>query len=274
MAMFDIIEASGYGYQTAWQERRYLWRLARVPLIIKCICVFLILRFDWSALHLKSTLLLLPTYFADGWVFSHYTRLIFLNQRWPFRPAGDEAADRQALAERAHYILAGTLTFALFHFLQGGLMAWIVSLFDAANAYNYDKPPPVLLAMSFLGTAAFGIWFMRLLWFYIPAALGYSLRQCLRDLRGMMTSVLLMVLFLICQVPLTVLQLMIDSPANFDFLHPATQSAAATLYVSVAEATIDTVVGLISTGAVAYAMYEMISLRRGTANGRGPGPRA
>lgn len=275
MAMFDIIEASGYGYRLGWQEKRYLARLATIPTLIKWISIFFILKADWEGFNLKPTLLLLPSFFADGWMYSHYARLIFLDQRWPFRPSGDTGADRQELMERAHFLMAGTLTFVLFHFLMGGVFICGLALFSQGAHLAQAQPPqmPTPLALMMLMSAVLSLWFFRFLWFYIPAALGYSLQQCRRDLHGMMTSVLMLFTMLICYVPLWVVQHIVESVASgYDPAHPENWPATILLFISMIESICDTAVGLILTGAMAYAFYEMISLRRGHANDQPPRP--
>src|ERR1700744_2223913 len=116
MASFDIIDSAGYGYQLAWREKRYLARLATIPLFVKFCCLVAIMLAHWGDRSLLSSLVLLPSFFADGWMLSHYIRLIFLDQRWPFRPSGDPAADRQDMQDRASSLMAGTLVFVLSRF--------------------------------------------------------------------------------------------------------------------------------------------------------------
>lgn len=273
MAMFDIIEASGYGYRLAWQERHYLARLATIPALVKWICVFVILKAGWPVYSFKSILLLLPCFFAEGWMYAHYTRLIFLDQRWPFRPSGDAAADRQDLMERAHYLMAGTLTYVLFQVLMRGLFVFELALYSHAAMMAQHQPPqmPMPVAIMFLTSAVFVLWFIRMIWFYIPASIGYSLRQCVRDLRGMMTSVLILLATLICSVPLWVVAQVIESSlGNYDFSHANTLPTTILIFVSMLESVFDTAIGLILTGAMSYAFYEMISLRRGPASGKSP----
>jgi len=275
MAMFDIIDSAGYGYRLAWQEKRYLARLATLPTLIKWISIFFILKADWQGFNLKPNLLLLPSFFADGWMYSHYARLIFFDQRWPFKPSGDAAADRQDLMDRAHFLMAGTLTFVLFHFLMGGF--FVCELFVFTHAAQMAQAPtpqmPTSLALMVLVSLVFGLWFIRFLWFYIPASLGYSLHDCRRDVRGMMTSVLMVLTMLICYVPLWVVQHLVESVASgYDVAHPETWPVTVLVFISMVESVSDSAIGLIVTGAMAYAFYEMISLKRGPASGRPPRP--
>ncbi len=273
MAMFDIIDAAGYGYRLAWQERRYLARLATIPALISWISIFLVLRAGWSDVSLRTTLVLLPSLFAEGWMYSHYTRLIFLDQRWPFRPSGDTAVDRQELMERAHFLMVGALTFVLFHFLWRGLMAWLTTLSIKATsiANTNASQVPMSLALLMLLSIWIWLWFLRFLWFYIPATIGYPMRKCMKDLRGMMTSVIIGLTAIVCFAPLSVIDGIIESSVGYNFEQPWTSPLTVLVFVSLVRALRDTIVGLLFAGAMAYGFYEIIGLKRGRAKNQPPG---
>ena len=122
MAAFDVIEAGGKGYSFAWAERRYLLRLALVPLLIKLVCHTVVLTFEWQTDFMRQALVMLPSYFADGWLMAHLVRLVFLEQRWPFRPTGNKEQDLTVLEDRARGVLSGVLVFALIKFLLAGVV--------------------------------------------------------------------------------------------------------------------------------------------------------
>ena len=93
MASFDIIDAAGRGYSKVWEEKTYLYQLAVIPVVIKFVCYLTIQALDWEENFIRQALVMLPSYFADGWMLSHFVRLIFLDQRWPFKPSGDPEKD-------------------------------------------------------------------------------------------------------------------------------------------------------------------------------------
>ena len=274
MATFDIIDAAGYGYQLAWREKRYLARLATVPLFVQFCCLLVILLAGWGDRSLLSTMILLPSFFAAGWMLSHYVRLIFLDQRWPFRPAGDPAADRQEMQDRAAGLMAGTLVFVISRFLTGGQTAWFFHLLDQVNQVSKVNPPQLssTMAVVFLATMAVSLWAFRFMWFYIPAVLGYNLRQCVRDLRGIATSFYMIGLTIICSIPVMGVQYLIASvaAAPYDLSHPAGLPLTFDIFLAMLDSIAETVIAFIATGAMAYALYEMLGKKTGPANDHKP----
>jgi hypothetical protein len=273
MASFDIIEAASYGYQLAWQERRYLGRLATIPLFIKfcCLSVIAIAGFNNHSHFLHQAILMLPSYFADGWMLSHYTRLIFLDQRWPFRPSGDPVADRQEAQDRASDLMAGTLVFAVSYFLVAGIMYVLTNISTRINLEAGHDPTQVSFFMSFtvLAILAFCFWGFRFLWFFIPATLGYSLRQCLIRLRGSMTSLLIFIcVLLFCYLPAWMLSNTIAAVLSMPYASTGPQSLPVSFNIfSIMLTTLtDTIVFFIATGAMSYAMYQMLGDIKGPAN--------
>ncbi len=271
MASFDIIDAAGYGYQLAWREKRYLGRLATVPVFVKFCCLLVMI--GWGDNHLRSALILIPSFFADGWMLSHYVRLIFLDQRWPFRPGGDPAADRQEVQARAADLMAGTLYFVVSSFLVAGQSAWFYHLRDQASELAKNNiPPSTDMAVAFLASAVLSVWAFRFTWFFILAVLGYNLRQCMRDLRGIAVSFYMFGAYLVCVVPTVGLEYLVGSMAAmpYNLSHPATLPLTFEIFLALLDSIADTVVVLIVTGEMSYAFYEMLKKKSGPANDRKP----
>lgn len=226
MAAFDVTDSAMKGYSLVWQERRYLMRLAAFPLLIKFVCSMTVMMNGYDFDFTKQALLMLPSYFADGWVMSHLVRLIYLGQRWPFRPSGVPETDMAMLRDRAGGIMAGTVFFAVIEFLKTGLTGFLVMTAPPGALPGQDGSPApvkpgadagssmgdvVAQAQSSPYTALAGIvmiiatvWMVRYLWLYIPAAAGFSGRAYLKKVGGLMGSVRLLGVWLICSVPVLV----------------------------------------------------------------------
>ena len=268
MAAFDIVNAAGYGYYKVWQERRWLVRLAAVPLAVKIICFLVIGTKGWGDRLLLQGLALLPSYLADGWMLSHFVRLLFLGQRWPFRLSGNIMQDRAAIKDRLRGVMAGTAAYAASRFLFTGFMA---AGTDAKNLFvpllkksGLHDPHEIGLAALCAFLAVLGLWGFRLLWFYIPAALHYNLRQCLRDLRGALTSFYMLGASVICFLPLLALAGFLISFISTAFTHGgATSLPVAVIDLeTVLRALTDIVVALILTGCMAHGLQAMIARKR------------
>ena len=125
MASYNVTDSAMKGYALVWNERAYLFRLAIFPLLIKFVCAMTVIINGFEFDFVKQALLMLPSYFADGWVMSHLVRLIYLGQRWPFRPTGQPQNDMAMLRDRAGGIMAGTVSFALIEFLKTGMVGFM-----------------------------------------------------------------------------------------------------------------------------------------------------
>lgn len=223
MAAFDVTDSAMKGYSLVWQERRYLMRLAAFPILIKFVCSMTVMMNGYDFDFIKQALLMLPSYFADGWVMSHLVRLIYLDQRWPFRPMGVPEKDIAMLRDRAGGIMAGTVFFAVIEFLKTGLTGLLVMTAPPGSLPGQGAPAgPVqpgadhggsmaevaaqaqaspYMAVMGIAMIVVTIWMVRYLWLYIPAAAGFSGRAYLKRVGGLMGSIRLLGVWLICSVP-------------------------------------------------------------------------
>jgi len=254
MAAFDIIDASGRAYMLAWKERQYLLRLAAIPLLIKIICVAAVEALGFNERFLVAALIMLPSYFADGWMVSHLVRLIYFGQRWPFRPSGDVAADTEQLRARAHGILAGTLTYVVIKFLMQGFVA--VTFVMIAQAQLQQDSPTLGMALGSLGFLVFTLWAFRFVWLPIPAALDYSLKDFVKTMRGFKTSLILIATWMICFLPIFTLLRVVAGVILAPYATPELVPLSAQLLTTFLTLLMDTAEALIASAGIAYGVRE------------------
>lgn len=208
MASYDVTDSAMRGYKLVWNERAYLFKLAIFPLFIKFVCAMTVIINDFEFDFAKQALLMLPSYFADGWVMSHLVRLIFLDQRWPFRPTGQPQRDMEMLRDRAGGIMAGTVCFALIEFIKTGLTGiMMMAAFPPGHVPGQlpvpeADPPSLQTALMGIGMIVVTVWMVRYLWLYIPAAAGVPGRAYLKRVGGMMGSIRVLGVWMICSIPL------------------------------------------------------------------------
>ncbi len=265
MVSHDIVMASGLAYKKAWEERRYLLRLALVPMLIKIACYVAVIRLGWDDMFIRQAVVMLPAYLAEGWLLAHFTRLLFLGQRWPFMPTGDEAVDRAALSDRMIGITGGAVTYALIRFLLAGVTALLQAGGDAAGVGSGagGEPGPNDAAMLPIAIAAMVLmfWSFRLLWLYIPAALGYPLRAFVKNLGGFRTSLPLIGAWMICVAPgmfvFTLFALVMVSPYGGGKADDI--PAGVTFTLNLMHVGIDTAVSIIATAGIAEIVRGIMS---------------
>lgn len=206
MAYLDITQAAAKAYKTVWGERDYILRLAAIPFMLKLFCFSIAINYAGQPEdHLRFTLIMLPALLAEGWMVSHLVRLLVLGQRWPFKPTGNLEADLAVLEVRARGILSGMIVFVLINMAIGGFMAFVGNYImpympqDAAAAETVQIPGNVAFLSFVLLVSIF--WGVRVMWMFIPYAIGMNWRSYLMPLRGVSTSVHMIGLWLLCFIP-------------------------------------------------------------------------
>jgi hypothetical protein len=200
---FDITDNAAQAYRQIWTERRYLVRLAIVPALVKFVCVIVVNALGVERAFLVQGLIMLPSFFTEGWMLAHLTRLTFLGQRWPFRPSGDAVADEVILHDRFRGVMGGMVAYTLASFLLSGVMHVFMGLQPPepgmpAHADEVNVPDFLLSLALMVGM----FWSFRLFWSYIPAALNYPLASYWQAVRGTRTNFRLIGTWLICCLPI------------------------------------------------------------------------
>lgn len=266
----NVTDSAMKGYELVWNERRYLFQLAIFPLFIKFVCAMTVisngLEFDIE----KQALLMLPSFIADGWVMSHLVRLIYLEQRWPFRPTGQAQRDAAMLQDRARGIMAGTVCFTLIEFLKTGFLGWMrnivmpggvpLSQVEQVQTATTDVQEPTQMAMvvALVMTGA-TFWAVRYLWLYIPAAAGFSGRDYLRRCGGMMGSIRLLGAWMICSIPIICLSALLMGFLLGPFVGPEGLPPGLTFVKHSLLLVVHTMAGLLTTAGLAYVIRDMFA---------------
>lgn len=264
MASFDIIDASGFGYRLAWRERHYLVRLAAVPLLVKFVCHISVVLLEWDSQFMRQALVMLPSYFADGWMLAHLVRLIFLGQRWPFRPSGDPGADMSALQDRARGIMAGILSYVVIKFIIAGIADVVYQGGAAARELGTPPEPSAIGAVAGILILAGAVWMFRFLWFYIPAALNYPLPSYTRDIKGFDTSFYMLGVWLACCFPVLAFFGIVLAGILMPFDNGGLLSPPVGIEILGAMIRVfaDTAIIIISTGGMAHGLYAIAGKRK------------
>lgn len=261
MAHIDILPATIKAYRTAWDERSYLLRLAAIPFLIKLFCFSMAISYAGQPEdHLRFTLIMIPALMAEGWMVSHFVRLLVFGQRWPFRPTGNLEADLAVLAVRARGVLSGMIVFVLANMALGALMAFVGVYImpylpeDSANTAAVEIPGHIAFISFVMVIAIF--WGFRLMWMYIPYAVGMDWRSYLTPLRGAMTSFHMIALYFLCFVPLFLGMVLLKG-----LFAPIVQSiggdAGASVLMVLVTVLADTLKVIFVTGGMTYALMEI-----------------
>ncbi len=263
----DILQATIKAYKITWEERNYLLRLAAIPFLIKLFCFSLAVSYAGQPEdHLRFTLIMLPALIAEGWMLAHFVRLLVFGQRWPFRPTGDMEADLAVLQVRARGILSGMIVFVLANMGLGALMAFVGIYImpyipeDSAAAASVEIPGNIAFLSFVMVIAMF--WGFRLMWLYIPYAVGMNWRDYLTPLRGAMASLHMIALYFLCFTPVFLGIVFLKS-----ILLPLSQSlggdAGASVFMVLVTVLADTFKVIFVTGGMTYALMEIFQKNKG-----------
>jgi len=255
MANFDITRAAARAYQTSWAERRYLVKMALVPFLLKCVCYLLAFSYGQEDNYLRLTLCMLPAYFAEGWMLSHYTRLLFLGHRWPFRPSGDFQQDIPLLRTRARGIMSGLLVYVLINMAIGFMLSFIIRIMPTPGTDPSDIPDS--LGFLLIMVLAFSFWGFRLVWLYIPYAVNMDASYYLHALRGPLSSLSIIGVWLMCIMPFFLLVQIPGSLLHHLMKDTAGDTVASFIFIILLMG-VDTVKNIISTAGVGYGLQEVL----------------
>lgn len=258
MASFDMIAAVGNAYQTVWQERRYLLRMALIPLLIKYICYALSSVYIEPGNIIRLSLAMVPAYFVEGWLLAHWARTIVLGHRWPFQPSGDEVKDMEQLQKRGRGIMSSMIVFVLINLLMAGYFAFFMSYIPPDLDPQTADPKIAMIGMVMIVTS---LLLFRFVWFYIPLAVNSPPALYIDKLRPISLTFLMIALWLVCFVPPVVLMQysseLIKAASGEGDLSPVLQGVL--VFVRV---TLDMIKNLLVTAGMAYAFIEIFGWKK------------
>lgn len=202
---FDFIEASLRGYTFLWHERSVLLRAALPWLFVKLLCVAVIYLLGVEGKNLLGGLVSAPASIVGA---------LYIISVVHFVAFGTSPLDYRSVwvGENAQKFKAGVLLYLLIKTVQ---MAFVGSMLDSPlsplidNSVELVPAPnsePTVLSMFTLFVVMGGmIWAIRLVWLYIPVALGSSIPGFLSRVRGMRVSWGIFSAWFMCYFPLVLL---------------------------------------------------------------------
>lgn len=261
MKAFDLIDSASFGYKTVWQERRYLLKLAFVPVFIKLACTVVVFVFGYQDNFLRQALITLPASFAEGWLLAQFLRTLLLLERWPIMlPEDVSERHMAALLVRARGIMSSTIMFAIITFAAYGLKEIYAMFYDMAGAgeeKSADAPPgnPMLFIPAML-LIFLSIWAFRYLWLYIPVVVLMPMGEFLKKLGGFMASIKMMGVFLVSMVPCFILAMVLST--FLTSLVGGPESDIGRFVMVMVSVVIETLISVITTASMVYALRDIL----------------
>ena len=233
-------------------------RIALVPLVIKLVSFVLISALDMDEAYLRQGLLLIPSYFADGWLVAQLIRLAIFKETWPAMLSGDRKKDMGLLHMRFRAIMSATIIYVLLKLVLSFLSGVIMQ--GSTLAQYQSEPPPEPSSWAFVVgilVIAFTVWAFRFLWLYIPAAMGYPLKDFLKRIAPYRVSIYMIATWFLCFIPLAIIFMMVSEVlvSAFPGAEAAQASEAYKYSMVCVQAVLELLITIVSSVAMAYGIY-------------------
>ena len=256
MALFSITDAAKYGYATTWENRETIARHAMLPLMIKLGSLAAILLLGIEQNYLRQGLILLPSFFAEGFLVAFILKSILTGRDLNADPRTiDATIARNLIASMIIYVLI-----KLMLSLTVGMTFLNMEQQAALIEQSTEAPPPdAAMFLSTLFMLGFSIWAFRFLWFYIPAALGESLSAFWVRINGFNSSLTMIGCWLLCFLPFGI-AMMIYMQFVLGLLPPPdgeTPGQLAKLLVVIGQGVIELAMVIVSSLAMAHGFQHI-----------------
>lgn len=215
MQSYDFIDSVSKGYGFSWENRGTLARLAALPIALKIVILSSMLGFGLDDNFLRQGLFLIPADFFEGLFIVMAIRMAVFHDRFDLKMSMNPGVYRDALAGTILYVLIKTIGSLL-----GGLA--LSGGFDALQpAEAQDQSPLSFFAALFI--LVFAFWAFRLVFLYVPVAMGFGIKEILIRIRGYSFSFLLIATWMLCFIPV-LLVLIFASEFITNIMGPAAET--------------------------------------------------
>lgn len=257
---FDFIDAASKAYAFAWHRKKTLIYLAIVPVVIKFATMLIIMFFEVQDQYLRQGLLLLPSYFAEGWLAAQTMRLLLitdsniLSSPWP-----KQRFVKNSPEENRNNLLSAIILYTLVMLLSSMFVGLSLQSGVIASPDASPSEPNGFLSLLALFSIAFVIWAFRFIWLYVAVGLGYRIKDFVRSLMPFYISIYMIGTWLICIVPIG-LVMMMASEAIMGGSNPADAAPGAGYFVALylLRSVFEALLAIVTTTAMAVAITAMI----------------
>lgn len=222
MASFDFIDAAAKGYDIIFRNFFYLARVAMPVLFMTVLCFLIMMTISIDVSMTRFGLIMFPAFLLQGLYCSGLVRFVLFGEQiyvWGTLVPMPEKSNQlnpgayiHGNLTRTQSLQAGAVTYTLISMLS----IFFTELLDYIGRISASVPPEatppqvndisavagIFIVVPILG--AF-LWIIRLFYIYIPISMGFTYRYYIHAMRGMMSSVSIFALLLLCTLPIATL---------------------------------------------------------------------
>ncbi|MBX2833350.1 MAG: hypothetical protein KTR28_00095 [Micavibrio sp.] len=258
MASFDFIECSIKAFRYVGQNFQALLPLSLIAIAIKILCTMAIFSFSMEQNFLRQGLVYIPGYLLEGWVIATLTVRAMMSE---------ESKDYAFIPNENYNLKNAVLSAALLYVLIKITLAVLIGLPFAMSPEAMQASTPLDTQDQSSGAAFFMvvvagamlIWAFKLLWVYIPPALGLSIEVFLKKAKGFKSSFYMLGLWLMCSVPINIALLLVRGviASPFEFIEGEPTPLAFKLVFSLFSVSFDYALSLIVSIGMAYGIISI-----------------
>lgn len=257
MARFDFVECTSRAYRYGWENRGQILAMAAPAIVFKILTFIVVLNFFDDLSLLRQNLLILPSYYFEGWVISSVLAGVFSS-------SGQNESD-QSLTKRN--IQAATIVYVLIKLVMSFVMGMTFMNEEAVSQTQQSQTLSPQIFFMMILTLGFLVWSFRFLWLYVPMVMGYNLENFLAAFRSFKSSFYMIGVWLMCLMPLGLGLLLASGLLGVIF--PQTEGMPATFAYKnamiIVQAFLDFMISLIASLAMAYGIHSVMSGENRTA---------
>ncbi len=206
--------------------------------------------------------MMLPSYLADAWLFAQFIRTLLTGERWPMRRSKEPTQEQtEFMMWRTRGILAAILYFVLMIIIQGGAFVLTPDLMRTLGMDTVTKEwhPNMFVFAVFMAGIVFLVWAVRFLWLYIPLVILAPLKEFVEEIKGFMTSVYLVSIWLLSVVPILFVLVLIPALLMEPYYESLYETPRSVGFVIVfLRVLADTFSGMVVIAAITYSFKDIL----------------
>ncbi len=245
MAHFDFIECTSHAYRFLWNNRQDVSRVIAPVILLKILSFMGVTALSLDNNILRQGLLLLPSHALEGFVLAGLIP-------WAMGIGlSDIPKTRMQAVAGVYVFLKLVMSFAMGLIFSG----------QALQAPPPSSEPAGLVVWLIVGGMLAGtLWGFRLLWLYVPVALGYQMRAYLKALKGWRASYDMIGLWILCFVPWVLAMIVVSEIVAFVVpgAHGDSPSALFAQILAMLQACVDTLITMVASIGMAYGIDQVM----------------
>ena len=262
MAKFDFVECASKSYEYTWSHKEMIMRMSLLALAIKFVTFAFIITFNLEHNYLRQGLILLPAYFAEGWVVAQIVFMALNNEQdsgYKVPENNFKNAPRNMIASTIIYVLLKVAMSVAIGTPQAFISPEAAQKAQEMAEAQPSEPSSLMFLALCVGLFA-AFWAFRYLWLYVPVILGFSVKDFLFKIRYPYCSIYMIATWLFIMIPAGIVMVIVSGLVGTIFVTGDGEiSSVGTIIITCIQAGFDYIIILMSSLAMAYGVASIFN---------------